>query len=199
MSDSNTITEFNADIAEGIIGIHSLPDATSGHTSEHGYYFYGTGDKLPDSRGLKSSTSQLKEKKDGVVTQETNYVFGKTLQEARVIAKNLVAVTQDNDLMKKSIVAFDLVDRLEILWELRDHHSGDNWRDVLNHLQGVLVKEKFELLSVEMVSGIEQIVSLLIQSYVSVSDLRDTLEILSRSGLNAWRPITGAKGEGLGC
>jgi hypothetical protein len=91
--------------------------------------------------------------------------------------------------------AFDLEGILDALWALRAAHDED-WRGILNFLQGVLKNEAFDTFTVDQCAAIKQVVDdYLGPQTVEKDDVRQARRILRRGGFDPWRPIS-AKEEG---
>ncbi len=114
--------------------------------------------------------------------------FKTSLKLAKEIAQNLVQTVKRGDLIEKSNTAFDLVDALDPLWDLR-YLCSEDWADLVNHLQGVLRHKDYNKLCISIAVAIEHVIEILQVTNLTSHDLSDALEILLRSGLDPWRPI----------
>jgi hypothetical protein len=97
--------------------------------------------------------------------------------------------------MAHSNAGFGLKRSLDELWTIRRDRE-ERWADLLNLLQGALAREEFERFSAEQCLAIKEVLADHLRPWtVDDDDIRTSLRIMRRAGLDPWRPISGKKGE----
>lgn len=173
-----------------------MSDQTTSSLFDDKLEMYATGSTL--QRDFRVPNAHIRSKPsskrdDSFRSQQERWEFENHLQAAKAAAKRLVEAAMDDDAMAKSNAAFEIVGALDVLWRLR-RLRGDDWIDVLNHLQGVLRHENYERFTVAMVSALKNIVEMLQITNLTSADLSDAMEILLKAGFNPWRPISHSEG-----
>ncbi len=163
--------------------------------------------KNTKDQGAKSSSYNLYHEKTGAITEPIyqekkkdlsnkkhfeqiaiSEEVNRLLRKASNILENLVIA---DDPIEQSNMAFTFMHYLQDLWESKDLREP-NWGDLLNILQGVLVKVEVEDLTVSQKTGIEKIVKeYLCTAEVTDSDMEQALEVLYKAGFDPLRGISG--------
>ncbi|HHT9136651.1 MAG TPA: hypothetical protein ACFYEK_05320 [Candidatus Wunengus sp. YC60] len=162
------------------------------HTEDQGprspyynLYYDKTGTKLEPAHHKRAKALSDKERFQQIAISEK---INRLLRKVSDTVVNLAAI---EDTIEQTNLAFTFKHCLEELWENRDIRE-DNWGDLLNILQAVLVQVEFELLSGSQKSGIKKVVTeYLCKAEVTDSDMEDALGILSETGFDPWRGISG--------
>lgn len=154
-------------------------------SSSYALYHDKTGTTTePIYQEKKIDLSRKKHSEQIAISEEVN----RLLRKSSDIVASLVS---EDDPIVQSNVAFTFMHYLQDLWEIR-HLREPNWGDLLNILQGVLVKVELESLSVSQKTGIEKIVKeYLCTAEVTDSDMEQALEVLYKASFNPLRGISG--------
>ena len=102
----------------------------------------------------------------------------------------MVDAAKAGDPFELSNAGFDLLNVLEELWTLRSNREA-NWRDLLNLLQVTLSQEHFEAYTLQKCVAVREVVCEHLKTWtVDNEDIRSSISILRRAGLDPWKGIS---------
>ena len=135
--------------------------------------------------------SQSTETKSKRVRPEERDALRRYWTEAKGKAETMEEAKQSQDVVMLASATFDLDALLDEMWLLR-HVREDDWRGVLNFLQGVFKKVEVNTLTLDQCTAIKNVISgFLGPATVDKDDVRDARKTLRRGGFDPWRPISG--------
>ncbi|HYT88275.1 MAG TPA: hypothetical protein VEL76_06115 [Gemmataceae bacterium] len=139
----------------------------------------------PRQRGFKTPTKSRPEDRDAI---------RRCWLEAKKQAAQMEEAAKTGEAASVAASAFDLAATLDVMWGLRAAHDED-WRGILNFLQGVLKDESFEDFTVDQCAAVKQVIEDYLGPHtIEKDDVRQARRILRRGGFDPWRPISTPEG-----
>jgi hypothetical protein len=112
------------------------------------------------------------------------------LHGAVALAIKMETAAGSSETIELSNAAFELKDKLELLWEFR-HGREDDWADLLHMLQCCIFADlEFERLSVLKCVALRMVLELLTVSTVGLGEIAAAEEYLSNAGFDPWAVIS---------
>jgi hypothetical protein len=106
-------------------------------------------------------------------------------------AGQMLAATEAGELMELSNAGFQFAETLQSLWDLRGARE-ENWGDLLDLLQTILVNVEFESFTPIQCEAIRDVlVSYLKPWTVEDDDIRSSIRRLREAGFDPWRGLSG--------
>ncbi len=152
-------------------------------------YYNKTGEDVRSISQKKSKNISSKRQFSQIaISEEVNRLLRKA-------SEKVAQLVEAEDLIEQANYAFAFKDCLEDLWKNRDSRE-DNWGDLLNILQIVLVRVEFEQLSEAQKLSIQKITNdYLCTPEILDPDIDDALAVLSDAGFDPWCGISGKSEE----
>ena len=152
-------------------------------------YYNKTGDPVkPVYQKSSKGVSRKKKFNQIAISEDVN----RLLRKASETVDQLVVA---EDLIEQANYAFTFKDCLEELWKNRNNRE-DNWGDLLNIMQVVLVQVEFEQLSEMQKLSIKKVTNdYLCKPEILDPDIDDALGVLSEAGFDPWSGISGKPEE----
>jgi hypothetical protein len=122
-------------------------------------------------------------------TPAQRYALNTHLGEALEHARNMEAAAVDADVLTLASEGVLLTTKLSLIWRLR-HLREDDWRSIINFVQGVIAKVEFEHFNQKQCATLVRILERHIHPDANDEDVRSTVMLLERAGFNAWRGIS---------
>lgn len=186
---SNSPPTAPIEILPGSLGLIKGTEGQESRSDNYDLYYKKTGETVkPVLEKRSKGVSHKKQFNQIAVSEEVNRLLRKA-------SEKVAQLVEAEDLIEQANIAFAFKDCLEGLWKNRDNRE-DNWGDLLNILQIVLVQVEFEQLSEAQKLSIQKITNdYLCTPEILDSDIDDALAVLSDAGFDPWSGISGKAEE----